>query len=596
MIKFQNITKKYKDTLILENASYTFPAKGMVCLMGASGSGKTTLLNLLAGFDTDYEGEILVGGTAIHQMNAEALCEYRRNNVGFVFQNYHLLPGYTVLENMCLASALFEESEEESQKKAITLLTQLGIGGKKNQKVETLSGGQKQRVAIARALMGTKQILFADEPTGALDRETSTEIMKILQKIAGERLVVVITHDPKICSFADEVISIQKYQIVSEKNEPNVVAKEQPLILGKQSKVSVFSRAVKNFKIHTRRYMMVSIVLSIGLLAFLFSLSFQNVMEYSIQNFKEKNTAFHNGYIKEGNENIFHELKKEERVENVYKQYKLENINLVIGEKRVNLPEKFPMPKATESLSYGVMPQNGKNEISLTPSLAKKFTDNINYLLGKSMTLEFQSEKYEVTICGVYNAGYDDFFLSSDLEQILYQNQTGGQTYSISYDVKNFEDIVAVSKDLKQKGIDAKTAEGEVAALQNTFGDLKNLFFVISVLFFGIGLFVCIILLTKLQNTRYREMGLLSALGFNIRQISTILRSENLLLSSLAAGINFILLMGSVIIGKLLKFPMLWDGIQIGFSVLATFILISVISHAVSYRLLRMDPAVALRK
>ena len=597
MVQLRNVTKKYGDTIILEHANYSFPETGVVCLMGASGGGKTTLLNLLAGFDTDYEGEILVGGAAVHQMDIDSLCAYRRDNIGFVFQNYHLLTGYTVLENVCLASALSERSEEESKQKATALLARLGIDKKKNQKVENLSGGQKQRVAIARALMGNPQILFADEPTGALDRTTSTEIMKLLQEISKDRLVVVITHDAKICGFANEVIHIKEHQIVAEQTHSQATTEGKPLVTGTKSKVSVFPRAVKNFKVHIKRYVAVSLATSIGLLAFLFSLSFGNVMERSINEFKNKNTAFNNGYIKGADDGtILDYLKGDARIENAYYQYKLKDISLTLDKKTEHLNEKFPMPKATESLSYGVMPRAGMNEISITPSLAKKFDSDIKSLLGKLLTLELGSQTYELTISGIYNAGYDDFFVSSDVERQFYRNIADEKNYSISYDVQGFSNIITVSNGLKLRGITAKTAADEVAALQNTFATLGKLFLVISVLILGIGLFICAVLLIKLQNARYREVGLLSALGFSRPQIGSMIRAENLLLSSLATVVNLVLLSGSVLAGRLFGFALMFNSVQVLLSVVATFGVVMLLSGAASYKLLRTEPATALRQ
>lgn len=220
MIELRDVTKQYGETVILNGADYTFPQRGLVCLMGPSGAGKTTLLNLLAGFDTDYSGGIAVGGALLRELDGDALCRYRRDNIGFVFQNYHLLAGHTALENVCLARSPGVDPME-TEKQAISILERLGIGEKSSQKAETLSGGQKQRVAIARALMGNPQIILADEPTGALDRANSTEIMELLRGLAAQRLVVVITHDRQICSFADEVISIQDGNIVSDQSAPN---------------------------------------------------------------------------------------------------------------------------------------------------------------------------------------------------------------------------------------------------------------------------------------------------------------------------------------------------------------------------------------
>ena len=269
MIKINNVTKKYGSNTILEHCSYEFPDRGIVCLMGASGGGKTTLLNVLAGFDTDYDGEILAGGVSISKMNVDSLCAYRRDNVGFVFQNYHLLPGYTVLENVLLACELQKE-EEGCLKKVKALIQRLGMEEKENQLSETLSGGQKQRAAIARALVNDPQIIFADEPTGALDRATSMEIMSLLKEISRERLVVVITHDHKILDFADEVIQIKEKKIVGEQSVYRDTEKEKPLQQRKSAKVSMLSKAVKNFNVHIKRYIAVSLAISIGMLAFLF--------------------------------------------------------------------------------------------------------------------------------------------------------------------------------------------------------------------------------------------------------------------------------------------------------------------------------------
>lgn len=597
MIKINDVTKKYGNAVILEHCSYTFPEKGIVCLMGASGGGKTTLLNLLAGFDTDYSGEIVVGKTPIHCLDADALCNYRRNNIGFIFQNYHLLPGYTVLENVLLACEFSTDTPEYSLNKAKTLLAQLGLAEKETQGVETLSGGQKQRVAIARALVRNPQILFADEPTGALDRATSTEMMQLLQGIAKNRLVVVITHDPKICEFADEIIHIRDKTIVAELSAQRPLTEGKSLVTGISTKVSAISRAKKNFNVHIKRYIAVSLVISIGILAFLFSLSFGNVTEQSIEDFKVKNTAFNNGYIKGKDDGTIRSyLEKDNRIEHVYYQYKLKGIHLSHSGNSQVLDEKFPTPKATEGLSYGVMPRRGENEIALSPSLAKKFSDNIQSLLSSELELEVNGQKHSLTISGIYNAGYDDFFVSADIEQQIYKALPQQSNYSISYDVKEFSDIVAVTNNLRLRGINTINASDEVYAFQNTFNSLTKLFFVISVLILGIGLFICAILLIKLQNTRYHELGLLSALGFSKRQITAMIRVENLLLAALATVVNLALLVGSTIVCKLFGFPLSINAVQLLLSVITTFVAVLLLSGIASYRLVRTEPAAALRK
>ena len=596
MIQLCDVTKRYGDAVILDQANYTFPEHGVVCLMGASGGGKTTLLNLVAGFDTDYVGEIVVGNVPLHKMDADALCRYRRDNIGFVFQNYHLLTGYTVLENVCLAMPDNITSEETKQK-ALALLERVGLASKRDQKVETLSGGQKQRAAIARALMGNPQIILADEPTGALDRTTSNEIMELLRELSEERLVVVITHDAKICDFADEIIHIQNRKIVSEGPAPERTA-GQSLQIGTEQSGSLAAQAKENLRVHFGRYFAAAIAVSIGLLAFLFSLSFDNVMERSILAFQEKNTAFNNGYIKGMDDGtILEYLRSDERIVNAYYQYKLKDISLTIGNKTETMAEKYPMPKATESLSYGVMPREGRKEIVLTPSLAKKFDSNIQNLLGKTVTLKLNETSYILTVSGICNAGYDDFFVSSDVEQQFYRNIPSGQySYSISYDVGNFADVVAVTNSLKLRGIQAETAAEEVAALQNTFQRLNQLFQIISTLILVIGLFLAAVLLFKLQSTRYHEVGLLSALGYSREQIANMLHLENFLLAALAAVLDIALLVISFLLANIFHFPLAVSAISTVISLAAAFAIVLFLSSLSSIRLIRTEPAVALRK
>ncbi|MEM5603619.1 ABC transporter ATP-binding protein [Bacillus cereus] len=289
MIQIKNLTKKYDETLIFDNMSFAFPSKGLICLVGASGSGKSTLLNMLAGFDSTYDGEISVGDTSISRMKVDELCAYRRDNIGFVFQNYHLLSGHTVLENILLSSELHPVGKAEYINNAEKLLNQLGLSSKANENIENLSGGQKQRVAIARALINNPSIILADEPTGALDRSNSTEIMKILKEISKDCLVIVITHDQKICDFADEVMSIENGRIVADNKVVKGTEKsEHKVTFNPTARVSTFKRGLKNFKVHFMRYMLVSLAISIGILAFMLSLSSGNILEQSIADFKEK--------------------------------------------------------------------------------------------------------------------------------------------------------------------------------------------------------------------------------------------------------------------------------------------------------------------
>ncbi|MEG0641254.1 MAG: ABC transporter ATP-binding protein, partial [Clostridium sp.] len=280
MIRLNKITKTYGDNKILDDMSYEFGDYGIACILGASGCGKTTLLNLIAGFDTQYSGKIDACGDCITQMNKTELCDYRKNHVGFVFQSYHLIRGYTVLENILLAAELNGKEQAVNIKNATELITKFGIKEKLNEKVENLSGGQKQRVAIARALINSPELLLADEPTGALDRETSTQIMNILKELSKDRLVIIITHDQKICEWADEIVTIDagKMQVIAltQERETQVMPSNKKSF---NSKPSTFKRACNNFKNHMSRYIAVSLAVALGLSFFMMSLSSKNLIK-----------------------------------------------------------------------------------------------------------------------------------------------------------------------------------------------------------------------------------------------------------------------------------------------------------------------------
>lgn len=596
MIEIKNLSKNYGQTKIFDHMSFTFPNEGLVCILGASGCGKSTLLNILAGFDSDYTGDIRVMSSLINKMSTSELCSYRRDNIGFIFQNYHLLSGYTVLENIGLATELNTSSMTENEEAAIKLLDKLGLTEKTTEKVENLSGGQKQRVAIARALINAPSVLLADEPTGALDRKTSTEIMMILKELSKDRLVIVITHDSKCAEFADLTVAIEDGKLVTQQAIPCIVSKTS-LRKNSPMKVSVFRRGLKNYKVHLSRYIAVSMAISIGILCFILSLSSGNIIEKSIEEFQEKNTAFNNGYIKveDDEKRIIEALKGDKRIENIYEQYVINNISLTLDGTTELMVEKYPTPKAIKKMSYGTMPKDGKNEIAISPSLAAKFGGEIKNLLGKTISLEYMDEIYPLTIRGIFNAEYDDIIISSDVEQKFYQKEMDGKVYSVSYDVTEFEDIVGVSTMLKENGFVSQNASAEVAAFQTTFQNLNHLFLTLSIIILSVCVFISAILLVKLQNSRYREIGLLSALGYTKSQIRNMVLSENILLSGTAALLNFFLVVIACMIGKAIGYGIIIELPQFLASIVLTVLTVIGISFFASIKLISTEPAKALR-
>lgn len=222
MIRLENINKLYEgDTYkiqALQDITLTIGEGEFVSIMGRSGSGKTTLLNILGFLDTATSGTFLFGGKDISHISGKNLWRYRRENIGFVFQNFALIDHNTVLENVILPLQAMNVSRREAVKKADRLLDRMGIAEMKHKYPSQISGGQKQRVAIARALVADPKIILADEPTGALDADTAEEIMQIFQEIYAQgKTVVIVTHDDKIAAKTNRLIRLEKGTIVEDK-------------------------------------------------------------------------------------------------------------------------------------------------------------------------------------------------------------------------------------------------------------------------------------------------------------------------------------------------------------------------------------------
>lgn len=197
MLVLKKIVKEYAagDSVVkaLKGIDIEFRKNEFVSILGPSGCGKTTLLNIIGGLDRYTSGDLYINGRSTKEFNDSDWDSYRNHSIGFVFQNYNLIPHQSVLSNVELALTLSGVSKSERKKKAVAALEKVGLGDQINKKPNQMSGGQMQRVAIARALVNDPEILLADEPTGALDSETSVQIMDILKEIANDRLVIMVT-------------------------------------------------------------------------------------------------------------------------------------------------------------------------------------------------------------------------------------------------------------------------------------------------------------------------------------------------------------------------------------------------------------------
>lgn len=233
MLKLVDIKKEYDSgnsvVHALKGVSIEFRKNEFVSILGQSGCGKTTLLNIIGGLDQYTSGDLIINGRSTKEYKDHDWDNYRNHSIGFVFQSYNLIPHQTVLANVELALTLSGVSRAERKKRAIAALQRVGLGNQLNKRPNQMSGGQMQRVAIARALINDPEILLADEPTGALDSETSEQIMELLKEVANDRLVIMVTHNPELADrYSTRIVRLFDGEIVGDSNPYDSKLSEKP--------------------------------------------------------------------------------------------------------------------------------------------------------------------------------------------------------------------------------------------------------------------------------------------------------------------------------------------------------------------------------
>lgn len=296
MLQLKNI---YKDYVVGDNRvgalrgiDLEFRKCEFVSILGPSGCGKTTLLNIIGGLDQYTSGDLIISGRSTKKFKDKDWDSYRNHSIGFVFQSYNLIPHQSVLSNVELALTLSGVSKDERRAKAVEVLNKVGLGDHINKRPNQLSGGQMQRVAIARALINDPEILLADEPTGALDSETSVQIMELLKEIANEKLIIMVTHNPELAeAYSTRIIRALDGKIIDDSN-PYHQETAEPEVTAKSGKTSMsfftaLSLSFNNLLTKKGRTLLTAFAGSIGIIGIALILSLSHGMQTYIDKIQE---------------------------------------------------------------------------------------------------------------------------------------------------------------------------------------------------------------------------------------------------------------------------------------------------------------------
>lgn len=387
MLTLKNIKKIYEqgDEAVLDDINLTFNKNEFVSILGCSGAGKSTLLNIIGGLDDKTSGKLLINGKDIYKRDDLNLDYYRKNNVGFIFQNYNLIEHLTVYENVMLPLLL--TNSKNKHKRVLKILDKTGLKGKKNSKICDLSGGQKQRVAISRALINNPDIILADEPTGALDYKTGYEIINLIKKLSKNKLVIMVTHNKVLAKkYSSRIIYLDKGRVISDTN-PSKEKNEYFSTKFKSGNLSIKNAllySIKTIKAKRKSFLLTSLSSSIGLILVALIISVSNG------------------------------LKKEM---NLYEKNVLSSLPIVIPSVKTKISDKSKIPK-NKLYSYDYKEENSINPIN---------DDFVKYI-NKMKTKDLCDIKYDRNL--KFNILTEDYNLLDNVEF--------SQMSSIKYIKKNY--------------------------------------------------------------------------------------------------------------------------------------------------------------
>ncbi len=470
MLELKKISKSYKTGSFVQQAlkevSIQFRNNEFVAILGASGSGKTTLLNIIGGLDQYDSGDLIINNKSTKKFKAIDWDRYRNHCVGFIFQNYNLIPHISILDNVEMGMTLSGVNSKTRKKKAKEALKKVGLLEHIHKKPNQLSGGQMQRVAIARALVNNPDIILADEPTGALDTKTSIQIMDLIKEIAKDKLVIMVTHNPDLAKdYANRIIEFKDGTKISDSNPVTEKEKDTSILKIKKTAMN-FRTALKlsfnNIKTKKGRTLLTAFASSIGIIGIALILSLSNGFKIEVDNF-EKNTLSQAPVIISTqamtmSEETVSQIKKEDspKYPKEEKVYALEDVMETVLHTNILSDEYIEYVKKLDtSLLSGVSYQQATNFNIITKAKDgyKLVADSSNWILLPTNPNKNENgiiyDNYDI-LAGEINENEPGLILQVNSKNQIYQSTL--EALGLSGKEVSFEDIL--NQELKVVGND----------------------------------------------------------------------------------------------------------------------------------------------
>ena len=591
LLQLKNINKRYalghhQTFHALKDVNVSFEKGELVAIIGESGSGKSTMMNLIGGLDSNFEGELFVEGRNIGTCSEKELDAYRKNKIGFVFQNCHLIPHLSILDNVTIALTLSNVSKQERIAKAREALKQVGLENHMNKRPNQLSGGQRQRVAIARALINDPEIILADEPTGALDSQTTEQVLDIIKEIAQKgKLVIMVTHSEKVAAHCSRIIEILDGQIVKDQNKEETTSEvteqtceiknNEGSVKEKQNLrlIDAIQLAAHNMKQKLRRNILVALGVSIGITSVVMMLALgDGLKDY----FSSMIDSFMNPLVVEVSmkpeemdpsdpqammqavmgskvpfkEENFEELSKISGVKEVEKGFQYLSIGgtntVSYGEKQSSLMgiTSISSVLTEKNVGEGALPKEG--EILMNQSAARELGED---MIGKevqlSAVIDGETVKGSFKVSGIYRAGENNtmadnnnaiYMHYSDMEKLLKEKERTLEANIVYLVADSEEEASAIKAEIVDLGYGGSTQEIMGEQMLTMLDVLTVVLSAVAAISLVVSSIMILVVLYISVVERTKEIGLLRAIGARRKDIRRIFVSEAFLIG-ISSGI-----------------------------------------------------------